>query len=798
MSSRHARCLAIDQGPAPLSESATRAALRVFADATAVLAIVSTVLAAAPTPVRAQGSAAGKPPQQVQHADFVGAPVCGQCHAAELKAWSASHHQAAMLEATVESVLGDFSDARLAHHGMESSFFRRDGKFVVRTDGPDGKPADYEIAYTFGVWPLQQYLVAFPGGRLQVLPLAWDARPQPQGGQRWFHLNADRQIAGTDQLHWTGIYQNWNMQCAECHSTNLRKNYSPATSSYSTTFTESNVACESCHGAGARHVAWAKESKSPADRNKGLVISLKSRWQEAWQFPNTDAKTAQRDNPAPPSLMNVCGNCHSRRSTILEQAPSGEALENTHLPSLPAPPNYFADGQQNQEVYVWESFRQSRMHQRGVTCMDCHEPHTLKLRVEGNSLCGHCHNAETFDSRKHHNHAPQSAGAQCGNCHMPERDYMTVDARRDHFIRVPRPDISAAVSSPDACTSCHKGKVQQWAAEAMDGWYGKAWRDRPTDALALHAGAVHGAKALPELLAIAKDRTRPANVRAAALSLAQEHAQRESYADLPGYLSDPDPLVRIAALGWASRLAPQQRLGIAGRLLGDETRAVRITAASALTGVPDTMFPEALRGSRVQALRDYANSLALNEDWPATNVERGNVLASRGQLPDARKAYERAIILDPLFVAGYVNLADFERQAGNEPAAEAVLRRGIAVLPREADLRHALGLTLIRRGARDQALTELAAAAETAADNARYAYVFAVALQSVGRRDDALNILESFDARQPDDVEVLNALVSFNREAGRREQALKFARRLKAVLPNEPSLDRLLRELERP
>ena len=391
--------------------------------------------------------------------------------------------------------------------------------------------------------------------------------------------------------------------------------------------------------------------------------------------------------------MNVCANCHSRRSQIAEQPPSGEALENTHLPSLPAPPNYFADGQQNEEVYVWESFRQSKMFQKGVTCMDCHEPHSLKLRVEGNSLCGHCHNAETFDSKKHHFHETSSAGAQCVNCHMPQRTYMTVDPRRDHFIRVPRPDISAAVGSPDACTSCHDGQGTAVGRRGDGRLVRQSWRDRPTDALALHAGVIHGARALPDLLAIAKDQSRPANVRAAALSLAQEHARREFFAELPSYLADPDPLVRIAALGWVGRLQPQQRVSIAGKLLADETRAVRITAASALTGIPDTMFPDSMRGSRVHALQEYVNALALNADWPASNVERGNLHARRGQLDDARQSYERAIALDPLFIGAYVNLADLERQAGNEAGAETALRRGLALLPRAADLRHALGLT---------------------------------------------------------------------------------------------------------
>ena len=65
-----------------------------------------------------------------------------------------------MQEANERTVLGNFANASITHFVVTSIFFRKDGKFVVRTDGPDGKLRDYEIAYTFGVYPLQQYLTA--------------------------------------------------------------------------------------------------------------------------------------------------------------------------------------------------------------------------------------------------------------------------------------------------------------------------------------------------------------------------------------------------------------------------------------------------------------------------------------------------------------------------------------------------------------------------------------------------------------------------------------------------------------
>ena len=349
-----------------------------------------------------------------------------------------------MQAATAATVLGNFADARFRHQGVESSFFKRGDKFMVRTDGPDGKLADYEIAYTFGVYPLQQYLIAFPGGRYQALPIAWDARPKDQGGQRWFHLQPGEKIDHTDPLHWTGRYQNWALQCAECHSTDLKKGYDAASDTYKTTYSEINVACEACHGQGSRHVNWAREAKAPyaAHGDKGLP-ALATRWNEAWKFPASDARFAVRDKPADPAGMNTCAACHARRATLSEARKAGAPLEDSHRLAMLTAPNYHADGQQREEVYVWGSFLQSKMHQNGVTCMDCHEPHSLKLRAEGNALCTRCHNAAEFD-------APQTPPACCRRQGRPVRHLPHADAELHGDPCPPGPQPARPASRPVA------------------------------------------------------------------------------------------------------------------------------------------------------------------------------------------------------------------------------------------------------------------------------------------------------------------------------------------------------------
>ena len=756
----------------------------------AAIAGAAYVLLAPRTPIPS-----GNVERPLPRAEFVGAAACRQCHEPEFKAWTGSHHELAMQAADTSAVLGDFSNAKFRYAGVESTFFRRDGRFVVRTDGPEGELADYEVKYTFGVTPLQQYLIEFPGGRLQALSIAWDARPRDAGGQRWFHLYPREKIDHKDPLHWTGIYQNWNLQCAACHSTNLRKGYDAASNAYKTTYSDINVACEACHGPGSRHVEWAKQVRPPypAQGDKGLVV-LKSRWSEAWKRPS-GAKTAERDQPAADALMNVCAACHARRSTIAEGGPAGAPLEDTHRLALLTSPTYHADGQQRDEVYTWGSFLQSRMHQRGVTCMDCHEPHALKLRAEGNALCARCHDAATFDTEKHSFHKAGTKGAQCVECHMPAQKYMVVDARRDHGIRVPRPDLSESLASPDACTQCHTDRKPSWAAGAMDQWYGKTWRERPQYGSTLRTAATQGAKALPSLLALAELPAAPSIVRATAATLAQPYLRADSLPVARRLIVNVEPMLRIAALGLLEPFEPTVRAQAAAPLLDDPVRGVRIEAARVLADVPDASLPTAARGNRDKATQEYVESLQQDSDWPSANASLGNLRMRQGRPEETIAAYERALSLDPHFAGAYVNLADAYRQQVREADGEKVLRRGLALLPRAPDLHHALGLLLVRKGDKAAALKELSAAARLAPDDSRYAYVHAIGLHSTGQRGAALAALRAANARHPYDLDILGALVSLSREAGDAKGALRYALAIAEILPDDPGVRRLVTEL---
>lgn len=738
-----------------------------------------------------------KIPQKTDNT-YVGANTCVACHQSESEAWKGSHHDLAIQAANAETVLGDFNNTTFRHHGVESTFFKRDTQFFVRSDGPDGKLTDYAIKYTFGVTPLQQYLIEFPGGRLQALGIAWDSRPQVDGGQRWFHIYDKEKVDHTDQLHWTGRYQNWNLECAECHSTHLKKAYDASTDSYKTSFSELNVACEACHGPTSQHIEWAKQAQPPyqSDDDKGLVVSLDSRWQAAWTFPDGSAKFAQRDKPAADELMNVCWACHARRSTLVEGALPGLPLEDTHRPALLTQPIYHADGQQRDEDYTWGSFKQSKMFQKGVTCMDCHNPHTLKLRADGNALCARCHNPAEFDAEKHHFHKPDAQGGLCIDCHAPKQNYMVIDGRHDHSFRLPRPDLSIELGSPNACTLCHADRTAEWATAAMDKWYGKSWHDRSHYGTVLHAGTTQGIKALPSLMALAQDSTRPAIVRATALTLMAPMMRPELLVMAREQLKDTDPSVRIAALSLIEQIDPINRALSASPLLNDPILGVRIEAARILADIPENELPNDKREANKAALQQYLNTLQQDADWPASNVNLGNLLLRQGKLEAAIAAYQRALSLDSNFAGAYVNLADVYRQQGREEEGEKQLRKGLDVLPNAADLHHALGLLLVRKADMPAALKELGSAAQLAPDNVRYGYVYAVALHSSGKVDEALSVLKSIDARQSYDPDVLSALISMQRETGDFKSALIYARKAAEALPNDPSIKQLIRDLE--
>jgi tetratricopeptide (TPR) repeat protein len=729
------------------------------------------------------GGAAGAAAQETSPATYVGSQSCAACHTAETERWRGSHHDLAMAEASEATVLGDFGDIEFTAHGVTSRFYRKDGGYYVRTDGPDGQLHDYGIRYTFGWWPLQQYLIEFPGGRLQSLGIAWDSRAKEQGGQRWFHLYPNERMDHANRLHWTGRDQNWNYQCAECHSTNLEKHYDLKTDSFKTTWSEIDVACEACHGPGSRHVALAQSAKPglpPAwGKGKGLVVDLAGRDGGTWAWDEKAGVPARSVPRQSRTQLDVCARCHSRRGQISERYQHGRPLGDTHRLALLEAELYHADGQIKDEVYETGSFLQSRMHAKGVVCSDCHDPHSLQPKAPGNLVCTQCHLAAKYEVESHHHHAPGSAGTACTGCHMPQQLYMVVDERADHSMRVPRPDLSLKLGSPNACNACHKDKTVQWAADAALQWYGDATARRPHFGEALHAARTGAPGAGRALAALASDTSQPAIARATALDLLQGYPAPTNLLTVRRLLKDDDPLVRASAARYLEVTDAKTLLELGFPLLDDPVLAVRLEAVRTLAPLAALGLPDTQKKRLAAALAEYRASQLATAELPESHLNIGLIEVAVNDPKAAEQAYRTALRLDPRFGPAYANLADLYRALGRDADGEVVLRDGLAAVPDDASLHHALGLLQIRKKDTAGALSSLARAAQLAPGNARYAYVEALAVQSAGDTTRALAILEAALARHPNDRDILTALVLYNQQSGNAEAAGEYARRLK-------------------
>ena len=697
-----------------------------------------------------------------------------------------------MQHASADTVLGNFNNAKFRYNGVESTFFQRDGKYFVRTDGADGKLADFEIQYTFGIMPLQQYLIPFPDGRMQALSIAWDSRPKEQGGQRWFHLYPNEKVDHRDELHWTKRSQNWNFMCADCHSTDVNKNYDAAADKFNTTWKEISVGCEACHGPGSAHIAWAGSKSS--DASLGLTVRLNERagvqWKEDAGSGNV-VRSVPRDKD---TEIDVCAQCHARRSQIADHYHAGLPFQDFYRPSLLTPDLYYADGQQRGEVYKWGSFLQSRMYHAGVTCSDCHEPHAGKLRAQGNSVCMACHQAAKYEATTHHHHAGTGAGTRCVDCHMPTTNYMVVDPRHDHSMRIPRPDLTVAQGTPNACNGCHAKNNAKWAVETMMRWYGHRPQGFQNYAGAFAFDEQGSAEAGPSLAQLAGDISQPAIARATALEDLASYPGRASVEAARSGLHDSDALVRRASAGTLAMLPPAQRLPLLAPLLDDPIRTVRTEAANTLADAMQAATPEQ-RAAFDRAAAEYEATQRYNFDRPEARASLGNFYARRGRFDEAKVQLRSSIALDQEFVPGYVNLADLLRAQSLDAEGERVLRDGLKHVPRSAALHHALGLALVRQGRNTQALAELQLAAILAPSDARYAYVYAVGLHSAGKMQAAIAELDRALAIRPDDRDLLVAAASFRQEKGDAAGARKYGKRLYERYPDDPDAALFARQL---
>ena len=718
-----------------------------------------------------------------ENTDYVGHKACIECHAEQVRLWRGSHHDLAMQHATDETVLADFSNTRLTYAGKTSTFFKKNNKFMVRTDGPDGKLYDYQIKYVFGVMPLQQYLIGLDKGRLQALTIAWDTRDKKEGGQRWFHLYPEEEITFKDELHWARTSFNWNSMCAECHSTNLKKNYDSASDAFKTSWSEINVSCEACHGPSSKHISWAKKESGweSFNNDKGLNILFNERKGVYWKI-NPETGNAQRSSEKTTEKeIQVCAQCHSRRSVISTGYSPGKPFLDYYMPRLLDEGMYYADGQIQDEVYVYGSFLQSKMYHAGVTCSDCHEPHSHQLRAEGNDVCLQCHAAGKFNTAKHHHHKAGSKGTLCAECHMPPRNYMVVDPRHDHSFRIPRPDLAVDIGIPSACNQCHADKDASWAATQVKQWYGKSSTGYQQFASALDAGRKGEPGAGQLLVDQIKNIETPDIARATAISNLSRYLDQSTFEVIQRGLKDDDAMVRMASIGALEGLQPALLVQLVFPLLDDPVRSVRIEAARVLATIPVGQLEGEQLSIYNRAASEYIDSQLENAERPEAQLNLGNYYALKGDVDKAKASYRKAIQLDDIFIPAYINLADLYRAQQKEVEVNKVLLQAIKAVPTSADANHALGLSLVRNKQAGKAVEYLKKASELDVNNSRYVYVYAVALNSTGQQKQAIKVMQDAHNRFPENRDILSALIAFHRDAGNDFAAQSYMKKLQKL-----------------
>jgi len=756
-------------------------------------------------------------------AHFVGRQTCAECHQTESKLWKGSHHDLAMDLATDDTVLGDFSDVMVEHHGVESKMFRDGDRYMVNTEGPDGKLTDFEIKYVFGVTPLQQYMVEFERhpdakptdvGRLQVLRISWDTE-----AKKWFYLappDVDEKLAPNDELHWTGIAQRWNNMCADCHSTNLQKNFDSKEKRYRTSFSEIDVSCEACHGAGSTHVQLAKSQSLFWDRKLGYGIA---------------GLTGEKDQIR---QVETCAKCHSRRRGVHPDFKPGEDFYDYYTTELLGDLTYYPDGQIKDEVYVHGSFIQSKMYHKGIRCSDCHDPHTARLKHNGNQVCVSCHthSAGKYDTPAHHHHKPASTGSSCVECHMPETTYMAVDPRRDHSLRIPRPDLSVDLNTPNACVRCHLNderhsddkpsdekfaklplyqdwlvasaedeaakswldQKNKWADATVREWYGDKKRPKHF-AYALASARTGDPKAEEQLQSVIRNRTLPNIVRASAIAeLAQFARSIDANTTFEDSLSDPHPLVRAAAAANLQSPDLSRMIRKLAPLLDDPSRTVRTEAARLLAVVPSPQLSGSQRKRHNAALAEFKQGVLLNNDRATSYLNLGILYESRDP-EQAKKMYRTAIDLEPAFTGPRTNLAaiiDRELEQLQQQMKQLTLQR-----------RKDEALKLVEKAASLQAELETLRVQELAllrrdsilAPNSgpiHYRYGFLNYL--LGLTDEADKALNRAVELEPNNPDFLFALVLFYQKFERHADAIPIARRLVKLRPDDRQFQALLQQ----
>jgi tetratricopeptide (TPR) repeat protein len=382
------------------------------------------------------------------------------------------------------------------------------------------------------------------------------------------------------------------------------------------------------------------------------------------------------------------------------------------------------------------------------------------------------------------------------DCHMPETTYMVVDPRRDHSIRIPRPDLSKKIGSPNACNQCHQDKSIQWSVDSMIKWYGREFIKKPHYGEVFHTARQGHPQSAAKLIEIIKDKSQPNMVKATALSIISRYPEEQSAKILREGLIDKDPFIRKTAVGSLDFLDIKNRFAFAKHLLQDPVKSVRLRAAYILSETPRSMMTNFEIDVLETTLSEYVETQLFNADRPSAYIGLGVVNLNRGNQREAEENYQKAIAVEPAFAYAYINLADLYRQQGRDVEGENLLREALTYNPQSAELYHALGLLLTRQKRRSEAIDALEKATNLSPENETLQYYYALAIMETGQVEKTLEILEKVHKINPYNTNIIFALTTINRDQHHLNEALKYAKKLYELAPQSQSSQQLLNQIQ--
>jgi len=715
----------------------------------------------------------------VEQEGLAGSSSCRSCHEKFYKLWSTSHHGLAMQPYTAE-----FARLRLTPQkndiiiGGVRYCASLEGGGWVREQGHEGEKK-YSIEHVMGGKNVYYFLTPMRGGRLQTLPVAYDVRRK-----EWFDTAASgiRHFPGrTDDgpVHWKEWPYTFNTACYNCHVSQLKTNYDLKTDTYTTTWAEPGINCETCHGPGEEHIRICQETsagKLPDDLKltRGGI----------------DFTTEQNND--------TCSSCHAKSIPLsISFKPGDRFFDHFDLVTLEHR-DFYPDGRDLGENYTFTLWRMSPCTKSGeLDCLHCHTSSgRYRFNQEGkeNDACLPCHQQRVENAAAHTHHKSDSVGTKCIACHMPMTEFARM-WRSDHSMLPPVPAATLAYESPNACNICHLEEDATWA----DKWV-REWHKRDYQGPVLHrAGLIQTARErdwnkLPEILDYLKGAERDEVVTTSLLRLLVACEDTRKWPAIRTTVQDPSPLVRAAALTSMANYLTPENVTVLIAATRDESRLVRMRAADVLAALPPEMIDERDRQALENATAELEESFRARPDDAMSYYNLGNLSMDRGNFKEAVEFFETAIKMRPENILPLVNASLAYARLGDNVKAESKLKQALAIDPKSAEANFNMGLLKAEQNDFTGAEKYLRSALKTDPNFPEAAYNLAI-LISKENLDESVRYCRKAYKLRPGDTRYAYTLAFYLRQQGQIDEAIEILQKLVKQQPNYTDASMLLRVL---